>query len=133
MRRRHFCTLFLAGSWACATQPPPQSLGETELVRDWVRAHEEELPGDSVQVFRPEGAVALPPSRFRMAYRFAAGGTCESPVLSPDDNHRFKLGTWMIEPGAEPLLRIAAEGTTTTFRIAELSASVLRLVPRSTQ
>ena len=69
MRRRLFSTLLLAGAWACATQLPPQSLAETELVRDWVRAHEEELPGDSVQVFRPEGAVALPPSRFRMADR----------------------------------------------------------------
>ncbi|MCE9602963.1 MAG: hypothetical protein K8S21_12225 [Gemmatimonadetes bacterium] len=130
MRRRLFCTLLLTGAWACATQPPPQIAGEKEIIRDWVRAYEEELPGDSVQVFRPDGSVTLPPSRFRMAYKFVRGGTCEWLFLSPDDNHRFKPGTWAIEPGAEPRLRITAEGTTTTFRIVELSSSVLRLVPR---
>lgn len=129
MRRRLFCTLLLAGAWACVPPPAPVSSSEKDLLQHWVRAQEEDLPGDSVQVYRPAGSVDLPPSRFRMAYKFAADGTCEWLFLAPDDNHRFKPGTWSIVRGDRPLLKITADGVTTTFRIFELSKSVLRVVP----
>jgi hypothetical protein len=122
--------LLLAGSWACATPVAQVVAGEGDLVQHWVRSYEEELPGDSVQVLRPADSRTFPPSRFRMAYKFAADGTCEWFFLSPDDAHRFKPGRWTIERGDERLLRITADSLTTTFRIAELTPSVLRLVPR---
>jgi len=64
-----------------------------------------------------------------MAYKFAADGSCELYVLSPDDAHRFEACTWSVIEGGKARLRIKHAGATTDFNILELSAELLRLEP----
>ncbi|MEI7665010.1 MAG: hypothetical protein WCI65_03050 [Synechococcaceae cyanobacterium ELA263] len=100
-----------------------------DLVQHWVHAGEEEQPGSTMQIFRPAASRKFPPSRFRMAYKFAANGTCEIYVLSPDDAHHFKPCHWTIDDSDEPILRISANGTTIPYRIVQLTGQILRLAP----
>lgn len=99
------------------------------LLRHWVHSFEEDQAGGTVRVFRPAGSMTFPPSRFRMAYKFARHGACEAYFLSPDDNHRFKPCHWTVSPGSPAILRISAEGETTSFRIVRLTEQILRLAP----
>ncbi len=62
-----------------------------------------------------------------MAYKFAPNGDCEWLFLAPNDAHRFKIGKWMIDPTDESVIQITANGTKTSYRIAELSKKLLRL------
>jgi hypothetical protein len=64
-----------------------------------------------------------------MAYKFAPNGGCEWYFLSPDDDHRFKPGKWSIDGSDNTLFQITANGTTTSYRIVELSRKLLRLRP----
>jgi hypothetical protein len=98
-----------------------------DLYGHWVQSGEEPGEGGSVQIFRLLGSVALPPSRFRMAYKFHRDGTCEFYVLSPDDAHYFRPYTWKLTASDKPLLQIVADEKTASFRIVELSGKVLRL------
>jgi hypothetical protein len=99
------------------------------LSRHWVQSAEEQRADSTLQVFRPAGSRAFPPSRFRMAYKFAPDGRCEFFFLSPDDAHHFRPCTWKLGAKDRRVLQIAADGRTTSFRIAELSGNVLRIVP----
>lgn len=99
------------------------------LLQHWVRSSEEERPGDFVQVFRPEVSMNFPPSRFRMAYKFAPGGDCEFYFLSPDDNHHFRACKWTVDASDRTILRIIESGKTASFKIVELSRTILRLRP----
>ena len=115
------------------TIPKPGAI-QVEIAPDrlfghWVRSQEEEQPGDKTQVFRPAGFKEFPPSRFRMAYKFSSGGVCEWFYLAPDDEHRFKPGKWTLDPKDEKILRISAEGATTSFKVAALTEDRLLLVP----
>ena len=101
------------------------------LFQHWVHSSQEEPPGSTVQVFRPAGSRAFPPSRFRMAYKFAPNGDCEFYFLSPDDGHRFKPCSWAMGPSNKMILQISENGTTTSFRIVQLTARILRLAPLS--
>lgn len=99
------------------------------LLQHWVHSSEEERPGGKVRVFRPAGSMKFPPSRFRMAYKFARNGSCELYILSPDDAHYFKACEWVIDAHRNTILTISAQGVTTSYRISELSGTVLRLAP----
>ncbi|MCP9846995.1 hypothetical protein KBY86_08880 [Synechococcus sp. Lug-A] len=100
------------------------------LFQHWVRSSEEEQPGGTVQIFRPAGSMNFPPSRFRMAYKFAPNGACEFYYLSPDDAHHFKPCTWTISASADKLiLQISANEKSTSYRIAQLTGKSLRLKP----
>lgn len=84
------------------------------LLQHWVHSSEEERPGDEYRMFRPAGSRKFPPSRFRMAYKFAQNGSCEFYVLSPDDAHYFKACRWTISAHENTILQINAEGVTTS-------------------
>jgi len=100
------------------------------LFQHWVRSYEEEQPGQTLQIFRPASSKAFPPSRFRMAYKFARNGSCEWYVLSPDDAHHFDACTWSFAGADKTRLQITqAGGAATTFKVVELSGDVLRLEP----
>ena len=108
------------------TAPP---FDRKDLFQHWVRSTEEDLPGETVWVFRPAASREFPPSRFRMAYKFARDGSCEFYFLSPDDAHRFKACTWTVGASPKAILQIVGEGTATSFRVVELTRDVLRLMP----
>jgi hypothetical protein len=106
-----------------------QALSQTnsdDLYQHWIHSSEEEKT-DSEQIFRPKDFKEFPPSRFRMQYIFRKNGECEWYFLSPDDNHRFKTGTWRIDPNDKNILQITKDGTTETYRIKELTKNVLRI------
>ena len=134
MIRAASCVFAILGLSACAQAVDPKptrapvAIDVGDLSQHWVHSSEEERSGESVEVYRPAASRTFPPSRFRMAYKFAPGGGCELYFLSPDDAHRFEPCEWSIGPGDEPILRVTADGTTTSFRIVELSMNVLRLV-----
>lgn len=100
-----------------------------DLCQHWVHSSEEEKTGGAVQVFRPAGSREFPPSRFRMAYEFDRNGECEWLFLSPDDAHHFKTGKWVLDASDKRLLQISANETTKSYRIAELTKSIMRLTP----
>lgn len=54
----------------------------------WVNSYEEQTGGHII--FRPEGSMQFPPSRFRMAYVFNLDGSCQYKYLSPTDAHRME-------------------------------------------
>ncbi len=64
-----------------------------------------------------------------MAYKFAPGGDCEFYFLSPDDNHHFRACKWNVGASDRTILRIMENGKTASFRIVELSRTILRLRP----
>jgi len=99
-----------------------------DLFQHWVRSSEEEQPSGTVQIFRPAASINFPPSRFRMAYKFAPNGSCEFYFLSPDDAHHFKPCSWTISAD-KLILQISANGKSTSFRIAQLNGESLRLAP----
>ena len=107
----------------------PPAIDINHLFQHWVRSYEEEQPGRAVQVFRPALSKQFPPSRFRMAYKFAPNGKCEWYVLSPDDAHHFDACTWSVAAGDNTRLQIAEAGATSSFKIVELSGTLLRLEP----
>lgn len=120
-----------ASAQAARTKPstPPRAMDLRDLCQHWVHSSEEEQPGATVRIFRPAASMEFPPSRFRMAYKFARNGACEFYVLSPDDAHHFKACEWRISANDGTTLQILANGTTTSYRIAELSGKILRLTP----
>ena len=99
------------------------------LCRHWVHSFEEQRPTDREHIFRPAGFKTFPPSRFRMEYAFARNGGCEWLFLSPDDDHRFKSGTWTVDPQDGAILRITTDGATRAFRVTALTGDLLRLTP----
>jgi hypothetical protein len=98
------------------------------LFQHWIHSSEEEQPGGTVQIFRPAASMNFPPSRFRMAYKFASNGSCEFHFLSPDDAHHFKPCSWTISAN-KLILQISANGISTAYRIAQLNGESLRLTP----
>jgi hypothetical protein len=99
-----------------------------DLFQHWVRSSEEEQPGGMVQIFRPVALMNFPPSRFRMAYKFAPNGRCQYYFLSPDDAHHFKPCTW--KSSADNLiLQISASGKSNSYMISQLTGKSLRLTP----
>jgi hypothetical protein len=151
MHRTVLCSFAILSLWSClSTQPviaapdTAQAAGTTstrrpldidihDLFQHWVHSSEEEQPGGKVQIFRPAASRTFPPSRFRMAYKFAPNGSCEFYFLSPDDAHRFKPCNWTISATDKMILQISANGTTTSYRIAQLTGKILRLVPLEPQ
>lgn len=104
-----------------------------DLFQHWVHSSEEEQPGATVQIYRPAASMKFPPSRFRMAYKFAPNGGCEFYFLSPDDAHHFKPCNWTISASDKTILKINANGKMNSYRIAQLNAKVLRLAPLEPQ
>ncbi len=101
-----------------------------DLFQHWVHSREEQKDPDAKeQIFRPATSRQFPPSRFRMAYKFSDGGDCEWMFLDPADGHHFKPGKWEIDSGDKSVLKITADGKTSSFRIIELSKDILRLAP----
>ncbi|MBC7880590.1 MAG: hypothetical protein H7Y37_04595 [Anaerolineae bacterium] len=107
----------------------PLAIDMNHLFQHWVRSTEEEKPEGTVQIFRPAASMTFPPSRFRMTYKFARNGSCELYSLSPDDAHQFKTGKWRIDGKDKTLLRITTDGKTISFRIVELSKTLMRIAP----
>ena len=99
------------------------------LFQHWVHSSEEEQPGGTVQIYRPAASRKFPSSRFRMAYKFAPNGACEYHFLSPDDAHHFRPCHWTISAGDKVILQISASGWTISYRIAQLTGTILRLTP----
>jgi len=114
-----------AGTQATGTR---RRIDINNLFQHWVRSSEEEESGGTVQIFRPAESMKFPPSRFRMAYKFAPNGGCEFYYLSPDDGHHFKPCTWTITAD-KLILQISADGQSTSYRIAQLTRQTLRLKP----
>ncbi|WP_396220814.1 hypothetical protein [Gemmatimonas sp.] len=115
-----------AGTKSAGTRP---DIDINDLFQHWVHSGEEEPSGETGQIFRPSGSMKFPPSRFRMAYKFAPKGGCEFYFLSPADAHHFKPCNWTIVAGHKMILQISANGKTTSYRIAHLTGRMLRLVP----
>ena len=124
-----------ASAQIAGTKPAgaPLAIDFNALFQHWVHSSEEDPSQGSVQTFRPAASMEFPPSRFRMAYKFARNGGCEFYFLSPDDAHHFKVCKWTGSANDTSILRIVANGRTTTFRIAELSRKVLRIEPLDLQ
>jgi hypothetical protein len=99
-----------------------------DLFQHWVHSREEEERGATIQIFRPVASMDFPPSRFRMAYKFARNGRCEFFFLAPDDGHYFKPCTWKISAD-KLMLQISANRGSTSYRIAELNGKILRFTP----
>ncbi len=147
MKRTLFCSVTLLSLWACLTvrplgaaptavqserpanNKPALGIDLSRLCQHWVHSSEEEQTTGKDQIFRLATAREFPPSRFRMAYKFARNGDCEWLFLSPDDDHHFKPGKWKVEASTKALLKITANGTTKAYRITELSKNILRLTP----
>lgn len=108
---------------------PATAIDVNDLLQHWVHSSEEERPGGTVRIFRPAASMEFPPSRFRMAYKFAANGACEFYFLSPDDAHHFKPCNWTISASDETILQISADGETTSYAITQLTGEILRLAP----
>jgi len=79
-----------------------------DLFQHWVHSSEEERPGEAVQNYLPADSIHFPPSRFRMAYRYAPNAACEYYFLSPDDAHHFRPCRWTISVSDKVILRISA-------------------------
>jgi hypothetical protein len=103
------------------------------LYQHWVHSREEQQPNDKDELYRPATFKVFPPSRFRMAYKFAKDGMCEWFYLSPVDAHHFKPGTWRIDPNDPHILQITKENTTETYRILTLTNDMLRIAPLTPQ
>ncbi len=97
-----------------------------DLLRHWVHSSEEQNNGNE-RIFRPKGSREFPPSRFRMEYVFRENGECDWYYLSPDDNHRFKKGTWQLDQVDGTILEIKKEDETERYRIKELTKDILRI------
>lgn len=119
--------LALAAALTLPSASLAQGINLDDLAQHWVQSSEEQASNGLVQIFRPAGSRVFPPSRFRMAYKFARSGGCEFYYLSPDDAHEFRPCTWRLGANDQTLLQITTNGTTTTYRIVELSRTVLRL------
>lgn len=133
-----FCGCCALWAWPGCTQLPEIETGPSaasaevdpaRLTRHWVRSYEEEAAESGVEVFRPDGFRAFPPSRFRMQYVFEAGGDCEWFYLAPNDGHHFRPGTWRLTGEEEDVLRIQQGEQTVTYRILELTDDLLRMTP----
>jgi hypothetical protein len=120
---------------AAGTKPNGTALAIdiNDLFQHWVHSSEEQKSGGMGQIFRPAASMHFPPSRFRMAYKFARNGGCEFYFLSPVDAHEFKACTWTVSTNDKTILQISADGKTTSYRIAELSGKILRLMPLEPQ
>ena len=99
-----------------------------DLFQHWVHSREEEERGATIQIFRPVASMDFPPSRFRMAYKFARDGRCEFLFLAPDDGHYFKPCTWKMSAD-KSILQINAKRGSTSYKIAELTGKILRFTP----
>jgi hypothetical protein len=108
-----------------------RQIDSKDLFQHWVRSNEEEQPSGTIQIFRPAASMNFPPSRFRMAYKFAPNGSCEFYFLSPDDAHHFKPCTWAVNAD-KLILQISANGKSTYYRIDQLNGKSLRLTPLNT-
>jgi hypothetical protein len=115
-----------AGTKSRGTRP---DIDVNAMFQHWVHSSEEEEPGGTVQVFRPAASMDFPPSRFRMAYKFAPNGGCEFHFLSPDDAHHFRPCHWTIGAGDKLILQIGANGESIAYRIVQLNGKILRLAP----
>ena len=124
-----------ASAQVAGTKPngTPLAIDINDLFQHWVHSREEQQSGGTVQIFRPAASMKFPPSRFRMAYKFARNGGCEFYFLSPVDAHEFKACTWKLSTDDGTILQIIANGNTTSYRIAELSGKILRLTPLEPQ
>ena len=120
---------------AVGTKPTgtPLDIDVNDLFQHWVHSNEEEQPGGTIQIFRPAASMKFPPSRFRMAYKFAQDGGCEFYFLSPDDAHDFRPCSWTISARDRMTLQIGASGKVTSYRIVQLSGKILRLTPLEQQ
>ena len=114
-------------SGAAATGTRRQ-IDTNDLFQHWVHSREEEERGATIQIFRPVASMDFPPSRFRMAYKFARNGRCEFLFLDPGDGHYFKPCTWTISAD-KLMLQISANRGTTSYKIAELNGKILRFTP----
>ncbi|MEK7234276.1 MAG: hypothetical protein AAB268_10705 [Elusimicrobiota bacterium] len=117
---------------AQATRAKP-TINITDLFQHWVHSREEEQPGGTIQIFRPALSMEFPPSRFRMAYKFARDGGCEYFALSSDDGHHFKSCKWRMSANKTTLQIVVANREAASYRIVELSKKILRLVPLAPQ
>jgi hypothetical protein len=147
MNRSVLCSLAILSFWSClstqaliAAPDTAQAAGTksagtrldiviNDLFQHWVHSSEEEQPGATVQIFRPAASMNFPPSRFRMAYKFAPDGGCEFYFLSPDDAHHFKPCKWTISAGDKTILQISANGKSISYWIVELNVNGLRITP----
>jgi hypothetical protein len=116
-----------AGTKSAATRP---DIDINDLFQHWGHSGEEEPPGGTVQIFRPSASMKSPPSRFRMAYKFAPNGGCEFYVLSPDDGHHFTPCNWTIVVGDQMILQISAKGWLPGFA-AGYSLKKRRTLPKT--
>ncbi len=118
------CFLLHAGLGANAKSSLDYNVDD--LCQHWVHSFEEQQKGETREIYRPAGSRTFSPSRFRMEYIFEKNGNCKWYFLSPDDDHRFKNGKWKINAIDKNLLMITKDGKTESFKIEELSKSVLR-------
>ena len=113
---------------AAAANGTRRQIDINDLFQHWVHSREEEQPGATIQIFRPDASMDFPPSWFRMEYKFARNGRCEFLALAPNDGHNFKPCTWTISAD-KLMLQISANRGSTSYKLAELNGKILRFTP----
>ncbi len=78
------------------------------IFQHWVNSSQEEIPGSTVTIFRPENYKAFGPRFFRMRFEFTRDGSCKWLFLAPNDAHRFKSAQWRVDN--VNVLHITTEG-----------------------
>lgn len=103
------------------------SVSSELICQHWVHSYEEDRADAETRTFRPVTYKKFPPSRFRMAYKFASDGSCEWLKLAPNDAHRFQPARWNISTNDSTVLEITAAGTNMVWRISSLTNNLLRM------
>jgi hypothetical protein len=96
------------------------------LHQPWVHAHEEDTPTEAV--YRPAG-YPLPRSRGRAGFELRPDGTLRHVGVGPADVPQETAGSWVLEEGDVPRLRIRLQ-TGETQELPILSVEQDRLVVR---
>jgi len=98
------------------------------LYKEWIHSREEEKD-PAIAIYRPSDSVSLPPSRFRMKYRFQENGSCSWLTLAPNDAHYMTNGTCDYPENSGNIITIykASGEKVGELIIFELNDSILKL------
>ena len=109
--------LFTLIFFACGKQ-------DVLLQKCWTLAE----PGENFQIFYPCGDERLRPTRFSPAYEFYADKQCRYKILSPNDSHNFKDGTYNYNVQKSTLDVMNVEGDLVAqFKILEITEEQLKV------
>ncbi|SJM95042.1 hypothetical protein CRENPOLYSF2_4520001 [Crenothrix polyspora] len=123
-----FLSLFAYGcSSKYDSTQPLAGINPEYLCQHWLHSREEEQQTDKDEIYRPKNFKEFPASHFRMQYIFYKNGDCDWFFLAPDDGHHFKRGKWSVDPKDKNILHITKDDTMETYRVNELTKTVMRI------